>query len=200
MDRRLLKESAKKHLNSNLSISILGFLIVLLITAFIVLFIAVNKIAIFVVLFVLLSPIFVGYARFNYNLSKSEEGNISDLFPFADGRGYGRGLIGMFIYSIFLISWTVLLIGPGFYKAFSYAMTFFISQDSEFSHLNGVQVITRSREIMNGHKLEYFDLLVSFIGWYLLVVVTLGLAAFYVIPYVQLAKAEFYLELKKENN
>ena len=53
---------------------------------------------------------------------------------------------------------------------------------------------------MNGHKLEYFDLLVSFIGWYLLVIVTFGLAAFYVIPYVQQAKAEFYLELKKENN
>jgi len=200
MDRRLLKETAKKHLNSNLTISILAFFIVLLITVFTMLFIAANKIPIFIFLFVIFLPIFVGYARFNYNLAKNEEGNIFDLFPFANGRGYGRDLIGAFLYSIFLIGWTILLIGPGIYKAFSYAISSLILQDPEFSHLNGIQVITRSRYMMNGHKLEYFDLLVSFIGWYLLVVVTLGLAAFYVIPYVQQTKTEFYLELKKENN
>ena len=200
MDRRLLKETAKKHLNSNLTISILAFFIVLLLMAFTMLFIAANKISIFIILFILFSPIIVGYARFNYNLAKSKEGNIADLFPFSDGRGFGRDLIGISLYSIFLIGWTILLIGPGIYKAFAYAMAPFIIQDPEFSHLNGIQVITRSRNIMNGHKLEYFDLLVSFIGWYLLVIVTLGLAAFYVVPYVQQTKTQFYLELKKENN
>ena len=52
-------------------------------------------------------------------------------------------------------------------------------------------------EIMEGHKMEYFVLQLSFILWYLLVGITFGLAYIYVGPYTETAKAEFHRRLKK---
>ncbi len=200
MDRQLLKEKAKEQLKNNLFVLIIGFLITLITSLLPLSFIFEKPRIILIVLFILLLPIYVGYARLSYEISKNENGKISLLFPIVNNQGYGRELIGMIIYLISLIAWTSLFIIPGIYKLFSYAMTSLVLQDPEFSHLNGILAISKSREIMNGHKLEYFDLLVSFIGWYLLSILTLGLALVYVIPYIKQTKTEFYIELKKENN
>lgn len=200
MDRRIMKEKAKERINNNLDVVTSGCLIILLLSSFPLLHLLHDCLRIFLVIFVLLLPLYVGQTRIHFNMVRKKQGNISDILPFVDGRGYGRELLGMIIYIVCLSGWTILLVIPGIYKAFAYAMTLLILQDPEFSHLNGIQAISKSREIMNGHKLEYFDLLISFVGWYLLVVITAGLGILYVGPYVQQAKAEFYMELKKENN
>ena len=200
MDRSLLKKRAKEHLKDNWVQAIFGFAIVLLISCLCGLLFIDFRFRFIIIIYTFLLPIYIGYARLHYTIGKDKKASVAKMFPIVNGKEYGRSLFGIWTYTIFLIGWTLLLIVPGIYKAFSYGMSLFIMQDREFSHLNGYQAITKSREYMNGHKLEYFDLLVSFIGWYLLVIVTVGLAAFYVIPYVQQAKAEFYLELKKENN
>lgn len=51
--------------------------------------------------------------------------------------------------------------------------------------------------MMYGHKAEYFVLQLSFIGWYLLAVITLGIASFWVNPYVKITNANYYLQLKE---
>ena len=50
--------------------------------------------------------------------------------------------------------------------------------------------------MMNGNKWRLFKLEFSFIGWTLLCVLTLGIGAAFLIPYVNAATAEFYVELK----
>ena len=50
--------------------------------------------------------------------------------------------------------------------------------------------------MMNGHKAEYFWLMLSFIGWWLLCILTIGILTFWVVPYVNVAKAEFYESIK----
>ena len=62
---------------------------------------------------------------------------------------------------------------PGIIKSFSYAMTYFIINDHPEYSLN--QAITESRRMMDGHKMEYFILCLSFIGWFILSCITLGL-------------------------
>lgn len=51
---------------------------------------------------------------------------------------------------------------------------------------------------MYGHKWEFFVLLLSFLGWWLLEMITFGLASIWVIPYRTMTLANFYLKLTEE--
>lgn len=55
-----------------------------------------------------------------------------------------------------------------------------------------------SKVLMKGHCKQLFLLDLSFIGWYLLCLLTTGIGLLWVIPYQQTARAHFYNELKQE--
>lgn len=96
----------------------------------------------------------------------------------------------------FLICWYLLLIVPGIIKYYSYAMTEFILLDHpEYGPL---QAITESRKMMDGHRMRLFILGLSFIGWFFLCIITLGIASLWVVPYYGTARAKFYIDLKAE--
>lgn len=99
-----------------------------------------------------------------------------------------------FLQGLFIVLWSLLLIVPGIIKIFSYAMTDFILIDHpEYGPL---QAITESRKMMDGNRMRLFILGLSFIGWDLLCLVTFGIAALWVFPYLQAARAKFYLDVK----
>ena len=54
----------------------------------------------------------------------------------------------------------------------------------------------KSREMMKGHKWQYFCLCFSFIGWFLLTPFTLGILLFWLIPYIGVTTALFYDGIK----
>ena len=81
-------------------------------------------------------------------------------------------------------------------KAYSYSMSELILIDHpEYSPL---KAITESKKMMYGHRVELFILGLSFIGWFLLCIVTFGFAALWIAPYFNTAKAKFYLNVKEE--
>jgi len=53
--------------------------------------------------------------------------------------------------------------------------------------------------MMKGYKLDLFILWLSFIGWFILSVITFGIALIWVVPYIRLATTEFYLEVSGGN-
>lgn len=53
---------------------------------------------------------------------------------------------------------------------------------------------------MNGHKWDYFVLQISFIGWYLLGFLTLGIGLIWVIPYASATYSNFYRHLIADAN
>ena len=57
------------------------------------------------------------------------------------------------------------------------------------------EAISKSKELMNGHKWELFVLELSFIGWYLLGFVTLGIGLLWVVPYYNAVHADYYRAL-----
>ena len=61
------------------------------------------------------------------------------------------------------------------------------------------QCITESRRLMDGNKWRYFCLLISFIGWWILVFLSSfilnGLAQWFFMPYLESAQAAFYEDL-----
>ena len=98
--------------------------------------------------------------------------------------------IALFFYALFF---TILLIIPGIVTMYAYAMVPYILEEKKDYTVG--KAMKMSRKIMRGHKWELFCLRFSFLGWYILSLLTFGLALFYVLPYMNTAEAVFYNEI-----
>ena len=63
-----------------------------------------------------------------------------------------------------------------------------------------IDAINRSKAMMHGHKLDYFVLQLSFIGWGLLGALTCGIAFIWIAPYMNATYANFYNTVKASYN
>ena len=62
------------------------------------------------------------------------------------------------------------------------------------------EAITKSREMMNGNKWNAFVLDLSFLGWAILGIITLGIVyVLYTQPYICATDAEIYNKLKGDS-
>lgn len=95
---------------------------------------------------------------------------------------------------LYTILWTLLFIVPGIIKSYSYYLVPYILADNPKLSYN--EAIDESRRLMDGQKMEVFIFDFSFFLWYMLVGFTFGIAGFYVLPYVHLATASLYLDIK----
>ena len=73
---------------------------------------------------------------------------------------------------------------------------YILSEDKE-ENFGGIKALMMSKDMMAGHKWEYFVLILSFIGWILLCVFIIP--AIWVVPYIQTTQIMYYEELKKLN-
>lgn len=62
-------------------------------------------------------------------------------------------------------------------------------------YTDAFSIIKSSRKLMKGYKFKRFTLDLSFIGWFLLVIITFGLAGLYVWPYHYAAQMHFHEEI-----
>lgn len=97
---------------------------------------------------------------------------------------------------LYTFLWSLLLIIPGIIAAYSYSMAPFILIDNP--DIGVSEAIRRSKEIMRGHKFDYFALQLSFIGWAILACLTFGIGFLWLIPYIQLTSIEFYRYIRDE--
>lgn len=102
----------------------------------------------------------------------------------------------MLLTDLLLLFWTLLLIIPGIIKAYAYSMVPYIL--AENPNIGAEEAITLSNEMTKGHKLDMFVLDLSFIGWYILGALALGVGIFFVMPYENATKAELYLVLRED--
>jgi len=102
-----------------------------------------------------------------------------------------------FVVGVFTLLWGLLLLIPGIVAAMSYSMTMPLVVDGS---KNIMPTIKKSKEMMNGHKMDYFVFILSFLGWMLLGVITLGLAFIWVLPYMNIAEMLYYEKIKELSN
>lgn len=117
---------------------------------------------------------------------------VKDLFAYYNGRVF----ITMVLKTFCTILWSLLLFIPGIIKAYSYAMTEYIMIDNP--ELSGHRAIEASMQMMEGKKMKLFLLDLSFIGWIILTILTCGLGAVLLEPYIDTAHAAFYEDLKAQ--
>ena len=141
------------------------------------------------------NPIRLGGATFFKNNIETGSAPVSTVGT--GFRNYWHNFVVLFLRDLYLILWFLLLIIPGFVKAYSYCMVPYIL--AENPDMSAREVITRSREMMDGNKWQAFLLDLSFIGWIFLSIVTLGLGlVFWTAPYMESTHAALYLKLKEE--
>lgn len=140
----------------------------------------------------LFNPLQVGGYRF-FRKNAKETGVPAGVVKEGFG-GYGHTFVTLFLRDFFLALWSLLFVIPGIVKSYSYMLVPYLIKDQP--ELSATEAIRRSRELMNGHKMEAFLLDLSFIGWYLLGVITFDLVnIFWTEPYRQCSRARFYLKL-----
>lgn len=149
----------------------------------------------FVSLFVLL-PLAVGYSNSMRVLLETGDNRLTNN-SFSLGFGNWLHVVwGMILSTIYIFLWTLLLIIPGIIKSYSYALTPYILV--EHPEMSANEAIEESMRLMDGHKFDLFYLQLSFIGWAILSILSLGLGFFWLIPYQMTAQAAFYKDIKNE--
>jgi len=133
----------------------------------------------------------LGYSKFLLAQHDGKPYDVKNLFSQFDR--FSVGFLQLFLRNLFVALWGLLFVIPGIIKNFSYAMTPFILEDHP--ELTAKEAIRRSMELMDGHKGELFMLGLTFLGWEILNVFTLGIGSFWLNPYKNAAYAAFYREL-----
>ena len=144
----------------------------------------------------LIFPLIVGFANaFRLLLERGDNQLTTNTFHIAFTQ-YWHKVWGYFLMYVFVFLWSLLLLIPGFVKAFSYAMTPYILEEQP--DLSANEAINLSRAMMKGHKFDLFYLYLGFLGWGILALFTFGIGFFWLTPYMQTATAAFYREVKAE--
>lgn len=147
------------------------------------------------ILAIALIPLNIGICYYIMQMIRGNQLDIKEVF--SKYKYFLPLLILTVLIGLFVCLWTILLIVPGIIYAFKVSMAGFIAADEMDETTKPMDVIKRSKEMMDGHKWEYFVFNLSFIGWFLLVPLTLGIILIWLVPYIQTANIMYYERLKK---
>ena len=132
-----------------------------------------------------------GYLKYILNYVRTGKFNTDEIINTIKNKWVDL-LIGTLLSGIIIGLLSILLVIPGIIAAFALAMVSFLIIDKD---VKGSDSLKASKDLMKGHKWNYFVFKLSFIGWYLLVPFTLGILLIWLIPYVQVATVIYYDKL-----
>lgn len=135
------------------------------------------------------NPVEAGKCAYFYNARNGDSNFAYTFGAFKSGR-YMATVKIMFWRMLYTWLWSMLFIIPGLIKSLEYTLIPYLI--SENPNLSKERVFEISRRTMEGEKEKLFLLHLSFIGWYLLGILTCGVGLYFIMPYHQAAKAEFY--------
>lgn len=206
MNRAELKTRAKESLKGKYSNAIVVLLIIAAIT-FVISFIcgiiggALNftedntKTLTSIITFFVMGLFYFGQFSFFLKISRNQKVDVNELW--SKTNMYLPYLGVSILVGIIVGIGTLLLIIPGIILTLGYSQVYYIMLDDE--KIGITDAMKKSREMMKGHKWEFFVLGLSFIGWLLLGILTFGILYFWLIPYMEVTLCNFYNELKKSN-
>ncbi|MDR2907415.1 MAG: DUF975 family protein [Bacteroidales bacterium] len=151
-----------------------------------------SKIAVSLAPLLLGGAFSLGIATFSLAIARNENAELEMIFS---GFKYYAKTLGLYLLMVvFVLLWMLLLIVPGIIAAISYSMAFYIMRDNP--NIKAMEAINASKKMMHGYKWKYFCLGLRFIGWILLSILSLGIGLLWVVPYMSVAHAKFYDDLK----
>ena len=139
-------------------------------------------------------PLSWGFAIYFLNLIRNEDIRYERLF---DGyKDFVRLFLAGFLVTLAVFIGILLFIVPGIIIAMMFSQTEYILKDDK--EISAADAIMKSMRMMEGHKAELFWLIFSFIGWFILACLTLGIGFLFLAPYFNTTMAHYYEDLKAE--
>lgn len=178
MSRSECKELAKKILKDQWVIGFVVLLIQSVITG------VLNTVSAGIGLMLLQSVILMAVYNVFINGYAGKKYEVSDMLTGVSDELTNRICLSV-LKSLYIFLWTMLFIIPGIIKSYSYFLVEFISR--KHPKMSANDCITKSRELMDGHKWELFVFQLSFIGWHLLAILTCGILYIWLAPYIMQA-------------
>lgn len=190
MDRATLKSAAKSQIKGNIGILFVISLLTGLIGGALGSIPVVGTIA-----SMLISGAFsLAMIDIYMGITEGRKPEVGDLF--SQFKNIIPAFCTSFLVGLYTFLWSLLLIVPGIVKGCSYSQAMYIL--AEDPTIGASEAINRSKAMMEGHKMEYFLLGLSFFGWAILGAFTLGILYIWLIPYMQTTYANYYKSLKGE--
>lgn len=134
-----------------------------------------------------------GYCLYLLKQHDGESAEVKDLF--SQFHRFGDGFCLALLEGLYIMLWSLLFIIPGIIAAYRYAMAPFVLLENP--DMTASEAIEASKQMMEGHKAELFTLDLSFIGWELLNIFTLGIGSFWLNPYKNAARAAFFRSFRR---
>lgn len=97
-------------------------------------------------------------------------------------------VVGIILSAAIMVFWIILML--------CLSQSYFILYDNEDMPLGDIFKV--SMDMMEGHKADYIMLCLSFIGWIILGIFTLGILYLWLIPYIKVSMVNFYDKIKKD--
>lgn len=189
MNRAELKNLAKSQIKGNIGILFLITLVMGLVCGLANIIPVVGSLAVAIVL----TPAFtLAIYKIYLRLTEGKKPELGDLF--AEISNFWVSFKVTFLTGLFVALWSLLFYIPGIIKGLSYSQAMYIL--AENPGIGAREAIDRSKAMMEGHKMELFVLILSFIGWFLLGAITFGIAYIYIIPYMTATLTNFYNSIK----
>jgi len=139
-------------------------------------------------------PMLLGLTYYYIKLNRDETTKLKDIFQ--GFKNYYSSLVSSLLYILiilFVLLCGLLLIVPGIIAGYRYAMSYYILSDNPY--IGAKEALDRSIKLMFWYKMKLFKLDMSFVGWLLLCILTLGIGLIWLAPYWKLTRVNFYENL-----
>jgi len=144
---------------------------------------------------IILFPMIVALMAIFRNFVEGEQPEVNNLFDYYKDLGF---VVKVFFASVLvgLASFLGLLlfIVPGIIVMLGFSQFMWVMLDDK--ELGIIDALKKSWELMNGHKMAYFVLNLSFLGWAILAVFTCGIGFIWLMPYMYVTYYLFYKKVK----
>lgn len=191
MDRVRAKEDAKAQLKGNWGLAIAAFLVAQIIVGVGGMASAIP-VAGWVVTSILSGVMALGIVKFSLLFTTSTKPELTIIF--AGFQNFLKAWLLSLVVGIFTLLWSLLLFIPGIIKGLSYSMATFILAENPDMQI--MEAINRSKEITKGQIWNLFVMYLSFLGWGIVAMLTLGIGYLWLVPYMNITVANVYLQLK----
>jgi uncharacterized membrane protein len=137
-------------------------------------------------------PLEWGFSVYFLYLIRKEDIRYERLFE--GYKDFIRTFLMEFLYCVAIIIGMCLLIVPGIILSVGLCMAPYILKDDP--QISAMDSLMKSWQITKGHKMKLFWLGLSFIGWIILSLMTLGIGFFLLAPYMEATFAHYYEDIK----
>ena len=139
----------------------------------------------------------LSFAAINVYLKMSRSPEKISLKLFIEGlNNWARAFLAALWKYLWVFIWSLLFFIPGIIKAISYSQMYYIL--CEYKDFSVTKAMRISMIITYGHKGDLFVTYLSFLGWLLLSVLTFGIGALWLQPYMDMTLINAYHALMKE--